>query len=232
MMQTDVITCLEKLRINQVAETFQELKERWGTPKALYSMFMQWFSRVTGIRVAFLLVRPIYELSSAPALPEGYSLRVLSAEQALEYTEVAELELPARFLSAAERRGDHCVCAFYAGELVSYVWRAYSTTPLQDGIDLQLGEGYRYGYKALTLASHRGLRLQQSITLHSDITDYPRGFRYALSYIATHNYASIISDKRRGNEIIGFIVWISNRLFTLCYTSPGGKRRGIKLVRR
>ena len=212
-----------------MSEPYSNLRVRWGTAKAVRAKAILLFTRITGIHMAYLFVRPLDGNRTAPPLPAGYHLRVLSADEAEEFCQQPAVQLPMTFLREAKERNDYCVAAFKGDELVSYVWRSYHYTPVQKGITLNFETPIRYGYKALTLEAHRGLQLQQSLALHSDTKDLSAGYKFALSYIETHNYSSIASDKRRGNVVIGYIFWGTNRLFTTRITTPGARRRGIYL---
>lgn len=59
---------------------------------------------------------------------------------------------------------------------MAYVWRAYRSTAIQKNITLNFERPIRYAYKALTVKEHRGLRLQQSLALHSDSKDAAAGY--------------------------------------------------------
>lgn len=207
-----------------------EFVHRWGLWRALYSQAMQLAAKMFGLRVARINRRTLLSDIDIPELPGGYAVRQLTNADYEAAVKDAKLSTSAEFVETARAQGSFCVGAFYGGELVSYVWRAFGTTLAQDGFSLVLQKPNRYGYKALTLPDHRGLHLQNVITLFSDRTCIEMGYTYAISYIETHNYASILSDARRGNECVGWISWISRGRFRWCYTSRGARAIGVELV--
>ena len=191
---------------------------------------MQRAGKRLGLRIARIDRRTLSSDIEMRKLPDGYTVRQLSNTDYEAAVKDAKLNISAEFVETARAQGGFCVGAFYAGKLVSYVWRAFGTTQLEDGFSLVFQKPNRYGYKSLTLPDHRGLRLQDIVILFSDGICIDRGYTCGISYIETHNYASKRSAARRDHEWVGWMVWISHDRFRWCYASRGARAIGIELV--
>lgn len=206
---------------------FSKQYQRWGLTKAAYSSLMATLSKWFGLHVAILNTREMNNLTEAPEVPQDYRVKILDhAELAIAATQ-PELDMSPEFIAKAVADGGYCAGAFHKDQLVSYVWRAYNSTLIHDHLLLNFPSPIRYGYKALTLPEYRGLHLQHAITLHSERSDREAGYRIHLGFIETHNYASIISDERRGNRVFGYLIWINNRFVNCSYVSRTARERGI-----
>ena len=209
--------------------SFDNLRDRWGFGRAFYAWVMSKIQSLTGLNITHLLIRRINPDVDVPALPDGYTMRFLDNRSLQAAVNNPELKLSSSFLEQTQANGDYCVGAFVNDDLVAYVWRSHTSTLVHSTLKLCFPNDMRYGYKALTMEQHRGLRLQNSISLSTERHDYEQGRTHALSFIATHNYASIISDKRRGNVVFGKLIWISNRWINWGFVSPSAARKGIRV---
>jgi hypothetical protein len=214
------------------SRSFQGDSERWGFYGAVHILLMQALSKYLRLHVAWINTREINPAGDLPNLPEGYSVRQLSSADYESAIQDPELDMSPDFVSDALGKGDFCVGAFFNDVLVSYIWRALSTTAINDCFSLVVEKPNRYGYKALTLPDHRGKHLPNAIGLFSDKLCFDLGYTRAISFIETHNYASIRSDARRGNRHAGWIAYATLGPIMSCYTSKGARELGVAVVRR
>lgn len=206
---------------------FSRQYQRWGFKKAVYSSLMAMLSKWFGIQIAILNTRDFSNASEVPEVPEDYRVKILDEAELQSASEQADLDISPEFITQAVADGGYCAGAFHKDQLVSYVWRAYRSTPIHDRLVLNFPAPIRYGYKALTLPEYRGLHLQHAIALYSETHDRAAGYTEHLAFIETHNYPSIISDERRGNQVIGYLVWIDNRFLNWSFVSKSARSRGI-----
>ncbi len=192
---------------------------------------MRLLGRRLGLRVAWINVRTMDPDVLVPELPPGYHVRQLTDADYQAVVVDTDLALDEDFVARARGQGHFCVGVFHHARLVSYTWRAFSATPINERYSLVIEKPNRYGYKALTLPAYRGKHLQNTIALFSDRLLCEMGYRYGVSYIETHNYPSIRSDARRGNVHAGWIAWL-DRGPCLCFSSPGARRAGVTIARR
>lgn len=206
---------------------------RWGLVRSVYNRTMAWLKPwltlcVVHVREQDAATRPDVD---APDIAVRVARRAELARAARD--PVMELDLAA--VDSALQRGDLCVAAFDRNSdperLVAYVWRSFTTAPHVDGLWVTFERPYRYGYKALTHPDYRGRHLSDHVSRHTDALCVQRGYRYALSIIETHNFASIASDRRRGNRVVGRVGYV--RLFGRIFPfhSPGARRHTFRFVR-
>ncbi|HEX2482149.1 MAG TPA: hypothetical protein VHQ69_09735 [Methylomirabilota bacterium] len=72
-------------------------------------------------------------------------------------------------------RGDLCVAAFEGERLIAYVWRAFGSTPAEDGLWITVPKPARYGYKSFTRPEYRGRHIQQVLSFSTDRLCFERG---------------------------------------------------------
>ena len=201
---------------------------RWGWLKATYGALASRFARHLGIRLYRVYVR---QLDGTYQPPSGITIRVLTLADLRVAEKDPTLQLNASMFVPALARGDFCVGAFVNERLVSYVWRSFSTTPAEDGFSFFVPPGYRYGYKAFTRSEHRGRRLHNVVSRFSDRMCLARGFQRGVSYVETHNFASIASARKRGNRCYGYLLTLVLGHYQLSLRSPGAKRLGVAFTR-
>ena len=222
----DVAANLRRLR-----QEFIQDFNRWGLWRALYSQTMQFIARLLGLRVARINRRAMISDSDISELPAGYTVRRLTDTDYATAVVDVKLEMDAEFVETARASGSYCMGVFYDSDLVAYAWRAFGNTPADDGFSLTIQKPNCYGYKSLTLPEHRGLHLQNVKSRLSDQDCMKIGYTHTVNYIDTHNYASILSYARLGNECVGWISWISRGRLRWCYTSRGARAIGVPHLR-
>ena len=186
--------------------------------------------RYAGIHLFVVHTRPLNAEIGEPVVPAGCSVRLMAEDELIESAaRNPELGLQAESIVDALARGDICVGYIDQGALVSYTWIGMAAMPMEAGLWIRFGEGYSYGYKALTLPSHRGRHLQESLIHVSDPWLTAHGYRYNMDYIRTDNFASIVADRRYGNRPVGYAGYVKCRGRTWPFHSPGVKARGFRI---
>lgn len=202
---------------------------RWGAIKALYALLMRLLRRTLGIRIAYVISRPLHDDLKEPEAPAGYRVRLFTDADYATAIAIPAFNASPEFVAQARAEGGFCLGAFKDDALVASVWRAFGDAPAEQGYRLHVRAPLRYGYKARTLPDHRGLHLQSAISFLSDRHCIERGATTGASYIETHNYPSLRGDFRRGGQTVGWIAWLSRGRLRWCYTSPGSRRFGLEL---
>ena len=224
--------------IGQLRKAFSDFgrtRRQWGLPSALYISVMVALRRYAGLHLFRVRVRPL--LDRLPVtIPDGIVVRVVAPEEMADYGDEPELELRPEFLAAAVDRGDVMTGVFSAGVLVAYAWASTSVVP-HDGdvwaaLEPRCRDSYKYGYKALTLPSHRRKGFGTLASLSSDSVFIGRGCSHATSFVSVTNLPSRASERSKGNELAGWAGYL--RLFggTFPFRSPGCRRVGFEFVVR
>ena len=200
---------------------------RWGPARFLHRQLAQLLRRL-GIRLFLVFRREHHGISEEHLGSPDIEMRLVEPDELHELARDPELQLEEPFLREALARGDLCVGAFDGGRLVSYLWRAFEPVPAEDGFWVRFDPPNRYGYKAFTRPSHRGLRLQSALAPTTDRLLLERGYTHAIGYVESDNYASIRSDLRHGNERVGFAGWIDLAGLRRTFSSPGARAHGFE----
>jgi len=179
-------------------------------PRSLYGWAMRIEERLLGIHVFAINARALDPSAPADALPAGDSIRYLARSDLTEVCSSPELDISRGMATSAFDRGDRCIGYFEQDKVVSYFWCAFGPTPMEAGLWVRFPPCHSYAYKALTLPSHRGRRLQQVLTHASDRALTAEGFTHNIEYIATHNFSQLAASARYGNQTVGYagyVVW-------------------------
>ena len=204
-----------------------EKLRRWGPGRFLYGYLAALLRRL-GLRVFVVVRRPHHGVSAEHTGSPDIDMRLVEWDELFELAADPELDLDAGFLTAAKARGDICVGAFDGGRLVSYLWRAFHPLPAEEGFWVRFDPPNRYGYKAFTRPSHRGLRIQSALAPTTDRMLLERGYTHAISYVESDNYASIRSDVHHGNVRIGYAGWFNGFGLRRTFSTPGAREHGFE----
>jgi len=174
-------------------------------------------------------IRPLDASSVATELNNSVSTRIATRAEVMKAAQDTSIDFDQDFVEGAFDRGDICFAAFDGTRMVSYEWNLYSTTPLDDGLWVAFEKPYRYGYKSFTLPEYRGRHLRSQNLLDRSCSE--RGYRYAIVFIETHNFASIQWGEHRGYKVVGFVGYV--KLFNKAYPfrSPGAKKHKFRFYR-
>ncbi len=204
--------------------------QRWGFWSALY---MRPMARLRPWLVIWRVhVRSLAD-TPGPAEPTDLPVRIASEEDLRQAAADPESGISEKFLSHAIPNGDICAGVFDNGRMVSYVWRTFTEAPFHRdrhcNLWIRVQAPYRYGYKALTLPQYRGRKLQDHVITLSDNLCMQRGRTLGVGAVETHNMASLRSDLRRGNNLVGYIGLLHIGARTFTFSSKGAKGVGIDL---
>lgn len=203
---------------------------RWGFLRALHIRVMSSLKR--WLTVCRIHTRPLDRTTGMPDLAEGCSVRIATRDELVRAALDPVMGLRTASIDAALDRGDICAAVFDRDRMVAYVWRSFSTAPHADGLWVTFERPYRYGYKAFTRPEYRGQHLQDALSFLTERLGVERGYTEGLSFVETHNYASVAQDLRRGNRVVGWAGYI--KLFGRVYPfrTPGARRHTFRFVRR
>ena len=143
----------------------------------------------------------------------------------------SSLGLDRAFLDQALARGDVCIGYFVGGALVSCFWCGFDRVPADGELMVRVPTGHSYAYKAMTLLSHRGQRLQQQLTAANDRLLCEQGFTHNIEYIEVSNFPQRRASLRYGNRTIGLAGYVANRRGPWVFHSPRVKRVGFAFER-
>jgi hypothetical protein len=214
-----------KRRIDAVLERIN----RWGLLRALYAEVMSrnraW---LTLCAVQTRLLMPDGLTVPIGHLDPQFSIRQATRDELIEAAAQGDLDLTWEFVEAALARGDRCTAAFVGPRLVAYTWRALSSAPHVHGLWVAFVKPDRYSYKAFTLPEFRGYHLQSHIAAAADPWFVARGFIRDISFIETHNYASIRSFRRIGHRFVGYAGYLTLFGRPIPFRSPGARKHGFR----
>ena len=104
-------------------------------------------------------------------------------------------------MEAALARGDVCVAAFEANQLVSYNWRAVRG-PVRHTANWEViwDPGLVYRYKALTMPDYRGLHINETLAKTINRHLAKQGYLMGLSFVECTNLSSMRTLQRKGGR--------------------------------
>ena len=104
--------------------------------------------------------------------------------------------------------------------------------PLSAALDIHFDASHQvYGYKLLTLPSHRGRRLPVYCASFGDVELRRRGYTHSIGYVRLQNLASRRALSRiPENQTVGAVLYVMifGRLFS--FVTAGARRYGIRIV--
>jgi hypothetical protein len=200
------------MQLKQVRDNFQ----RYGLAAGLHDVGKRAVNKVLPVRV----LRAV--LLQAAAIPCGIlehdaKLRCgFATEDEILAACADELDLAEPFARDALARGDRCYGVWDGDRLVSYGWYSRRPTLISEDERLCFDPAYVYMYKGYTLPEYRGHRLH-ALGMARALVAYTaeEQVRGMVSYVESHNFASLRSCHRLGYVEIGSIYLV---------TAPGGAR--------
>jgi hypothetical protein len=183
-----------------------------------------------GVYVFRVRARPLVGTADLPPLPPGWTVRQLTHSELRAVAADPSLEISDDFVASTVARSSTATVVFDGQRIVSYAFAIVGSAPAGDGVWVSCSPPYRYSFKSFTRPEYRGRRLSAYTSLGSDAVFLRRGCTHAISYTATHNFASIRTEASKGNVPIGFAGYIvfGERRFT--FRSPGCRRAGFAFV--
>ena len=212
---------------------------QWGYKRAIHWQYMHAFELFIGLRIHYLFVGTEIQDTWEANLPEtvpGYDVRRVYLADLLPFTNSTGGTKPVlekEFLEKAFERGDECIAAFYAGQLVSFGFTSRARFPVSDQLEMIIPEGFRCSYKGWTHPEHRGRNLSKCRS-KVNLEECPRPYQeLSFWYTETHNYASLLHKyrpPRERNLIIGLVGWFSWFGRQIPFNSRQAKRLGIEII--
>ena len=211
--------------------SFENLRadiRRWGVVKSVYLRVMRRAEKFLRFRLFVVHARALDPDAPEDELPPGCSTRLILEPELIEFSRDPMLSLSPDSIRKAIARGDLCFGYLERGKLVSYTWIATKPTPAEAGLWVRFSDGHSYGYKGLTLPSHRGRHLPECLVHLTDRWQTAHGCRYNIDYIHTLNLPSIAADRRYGNRPIGYAGYVRGFRRVIPFRSRGAKARGFE----
>lgn len=161
---------------------------------------------------------------------EGFEGGFLSREQVEKFSNSAEYDLPANFVSYALSRADECYGFLNDGRLAAYGWYARNTTRLSNTLNLHFSKDYVYMYRGYTHRDFRGKRLHAMGMAQAAKAYHSRGYKGLISYVEANNFASLRSVYRMGYRNFGRVVIF--QMFGKCFIfhSAGCRDYGFRVI--
>ena len=214
---------------------FRELRKRWGLPAAVFAAFVSVLRSRLHIRIYGIYGRAHASSGPQTSTDPAISYRIFSKsdlDELLEQARRPELDMSVAFIREALGKGDICSAALIEGNIVSYVWSAFTATHDTDNVYVVFPSGFRYGYKAYTLPEYRGRHLREATIPLQDKYCVERGCMHSLAFIAVDNYASTRYTTRIGFTRVGFVAFYKTGSRCIAYHSPGVKKLGLRFESR
>jgi len=177
-------------------------------------------------------MRPIQHASEHLSASAEFTTRIATEDDLAQACSEMSDQLSQDFVDAAFMRGDICCAVFKGPRMVCFQWSSFATAPVAQGLWVEFNKRYRYGYKTFTRPEYRGRRLSGMVNRFDDAQCNARGCTHTISYVETHNYASLAFGERLGNQRVGYAGYV--RLFNRTYPfrTTGVKRHGFRFYRR
>ena len=223
--------------IREKIRHFADRRRQWGLRRAVYWELMYAFRTYLGFCIHYVTVgsdikRPAENI--CPEVPEEYETRIVNLDDLLPYVGRVP-DLDAEHLRDAFARGDECAANFFGDELVGFGFICRTRCRASDQLDVLIPPGFRYGYKDWTHPDHRRRNLSR-MRGHLRFTTMPRPFEErSISYIETHNYASLLHGYRHPRERgipMGLCGWFSVFGRQIPFNSRKAKWVGFEFIRR
>jgi hypothetical protein len=226
---------LEAARMQKI-HNIQMRCRQWGWRRALHWELMHALATL-GVRVHYVMVgADLREIvgEEEPESSRNYQTRVVQATELEPFIDRVP-DLDREFLQTAERRGDVCTANFYNGELVGYSFSSFGRARVTAQLDALVPAGFRYGYKSWTHPDHRRSNLSRMRGYVRRRTRAPDHAERSISYIETHNYASLLHSYRHPSMRslrMGFCGWITVFGRQIPFNSRRARWIGFEFIRK
>lgn len=205
-----------------------DMLRRLGMVKALHFYSLRFLNKYLGIRGSLNLIFCRQLTTSKPVNESQYQFRPVSEQDWSTYSSIEEYDCSPSFVRGALARGDICVGAFIDDQLVAYFWRAFSTTPHQGDIWVNVGPNAHYAYKSYTLPAFRGQHIISQVYACGDHLSLDRGLHYSVGFIDSTNYPSIKALKQKGVQFVGYAGYLYIFGTIIFYRTAGAKKQGFE----
>ncbi|MEX1033713.1 MAG: hypothetical protein WDZ30_10160 [Cellvibrionaceae bacterium] len=198
--------------------------QRWGLLPFAYDCAMSRLKR--WVTLCAVNVRPLYKNPDLPRLAPEREVRMVSTDELIVASADPIYDLDPDFIKKAQGRGELCMAVFEGGKILAYLWRTFASTGHEKGLWVHFDERYVYGFKAFTHPDYRQQRLQHSLSYTFDTLLRERGYSHCIAFIETHNFPSLISDKKRGHRRVGYAGYLTLFGRVIPFRTPGARRHG------
>lgn len=141
------------------------------------------------------------------------------------------LDLEAKWVRRAIRRGDRCLAAFRNNHIVGYLWIAAGWAPHLDPIEVRVPPGVDYRYKCYVDPEFRCQGVARGLYRFADSLMRVEGRTCALLCVSPHNLASIHAARAAGATRVGYLAYWHAEPFFLSFHSAGARRAGLSFSR-
>ena len=142
-------------------------------------------------------------------LPGHIEIRQATEQELWEATKDPAVHISEDFLREALVRGDKAYAAFDAGQIVAYTWRTSAAAPHDGGLRVKVSPPFVYGYKGLTLPSHRGMRLNIAVNEAASAHYRELGYTHSAGFVALYNNSKLANEGKHGYELLGYAGYLS-----------------------
>ncbi len=173
------------------------------------------------------------DLTISPTLDTdltGLEIRCATSAECLAACADQELQLDASFVRWAFAAGAICHGAFIGDQLVAYAWRTQQLAPHRVRVQVQVGPGFSYGFKAFTKAEYRGRGLYPAIADAERQSCIDAGVTKGVSFTEMHNSASLRADLKFGNRILGAAGFVEFGSFLYTFHDANVRRTGFRFI--
>ncbi|NKB98070.1 MAG: hypothetical protein GKR90_06175 [Pseudomonadales bacterium] len=180
--------------------------------------------------VVLINSRPLDPSRNRPPILEGDQVLIYKPIEMLGYVS-EQLQISESFLRERAETADVCVCYLRDSSLLAYVWLGFDRIPMEASLFVTVQKPYVYSYKAFTHPSHRGKQLQNRLGELNDTWLTARGYKFNIDYIKTHNYASLVADRRYGNKAVAYLAFWKIGDRTLVLHTSGLSSQQMSVIR-
>ena len=185
-----------------------------------------------GVTICLIETRAADQADAITNIPAGFSVERLSATACRDLLANAELRVSEAFLDAALARGDQCNAVRDAdGAIVAYGWTSTTMAPHDGDLEVVVPAQHSYGYKALTLSSHRGHNFFPLLIQTGARMSLEQGVPYRVGFAELINQASLRAMRRAGYDTVGFAGYLRLGGRVVTFRSPGVRRLGFRFRR-
>jgi len=221
-------------RLANVAATIKIVIKRLG-----FGHLLLWIAAALGQRFSihvFVVTNrsiPDADPGDLGDLAAGLEARLLTCQEVARFfTREQGYSYQSAFAVDALARGDRCFGVLRGDQLLWYCWYARGPAPIFDDVYAAAEFPYLYVYNAHTDVAHRGRRLHPIGGLASGRFFAREGYRAFIAYIEATNLPPLIAARRMGERIVGFAVIRRTPRGARCFTTPGCRKSGFRLIHR
>lgn len=190
------------------------------------------FARL-GVHLQWVSVRDMKKTpANAQLLVSDLEVRQVTRSECLSACSTPELGLEIEFVNHAFDNGGMCHAALSDDGIVSYCWRTTRAGRVlhRPGVEVEVSDQFSYGYKALTLPEYRGRGIYPAIAEAERKNCVKYGILNGISFAAFSNLASLRSNQKFGNEILGVAGYRVTIGHTQVFREPKVSRAGFSFV--